>query len=260
MIRLIRAELLKIRTTRTPYGLLATAIGVTGLIATLDAARAGKKFIPALSTSAGLSFIVTITGFALLMALVFGVIVSCGEFRHGTATATYLAVPARARVLVAKALASFGAGAIFGTAGAATATAAGLAFAAGRGGTVQVGAATLTRFGAGAMLAAGLLAVLGTGIGALIRSQLAGVVGVLVWCLLLESILAGITDSLSPYLPFTAAATLAGSKLGGRDVGFYAGTTSVQPLPFAGAAFLILGLAVVISAVAARTTVQADIS
>jgi ABC-2 type transport system permease protein len=125
VITVTRIELLKIRTTRAPFGLLAAAMGITALIAALEAARAGGKFTPPLSSSAGLSFVLTVTGFALLMALVFGVTVTSGEFRHGTATITYLGIPRRARVLAAKVAASFGCGLVFGAAGAATATAVG---------------------------------------------------------------------------------------------------------------------------------------
>jgi ABC-2 type transport system permease protein len=259
MIRLTRVELLKIRTTRTPLGLLAATIGITAVITALDAARSGGKFAPPLSTSAGLSFVITITGFALLMALILGIIVSSGEFRHGTATITYLGTPNRSRVLVAKAIASFGAGTLFGAAGAATATAIGVAFAAGHRQALAVGAMTMIRFALGATLGAGLLATLGAGIGSLIRSQLAGVVGALVWCLLMESVLGGVAESLGPYLPFTAATTLGGSKPGGGDIGFYA-SASIRPLPFLGATALVTGIALVISAVAARTTVQTDIT
>lgn len=228
-------------------------------IATLGAARAGGKFTPPLSTSAGLSFIVAVTGFALLMACILGVTAASGEFRHGTATVTYLAAPNRHQVLAAKSVASFTAGLIFGAAGAVTADAAGLAFAAGKGDAVAVGAATLARFGAGATLAGGLLAALRTGVGSLIRSQLAAVAGVLVWSLLGESILGGIFGSLGRYLPFSAASTLGGSRLGGGDVGFYSSSPS-PPLASAATAALLTGIAIVTAAIAAATCARADIS
>ena len=41
MIRLIRVELLKLRTTRLTYGLLATAAVLTAVFAVIEAARAG---------------------------------------------------------------------------------------------------------------------------------------------------------------------------------------------------------------------------
>lgn len=57
--------------------------------------------------------------------------------------------------------------------------------------------------------------------------------------------------SIAPYLPYTAATTLAGATLGDK---------SVSPLPFAAAAALVAGVATLLSAVAAKTTVQRDIS
>ncbi|MBO0774004.1 MAG: hypothetical protein J2P35_21340 [Actinobacteria bacterium] len=260
MITLIRIELLKIRTTRAPFGLLAAAAGITALIASLEAARAGGKFTPPLSSSTGLSFVLTVTGFALLMALVFGVTVTSGEFRHGTATITYLGTPRRARVLAAKLAASFGCGLLFGAAGAATATAVGLAFTLGKGQAIAVGTATMTRYGLGAMLGAGLLAALGAGIGSLLRSQLAGVIGALAWCLVMEAVLGGVFSGLGRYLPFSATATaLAGSRPGGGDVGFYS-SDPARALPFAAGTLLIAGIAAVIAGGAARTTDRSDIT
>ena len=43
-----------------------------------------------------------------------GVTISSGEFRHQTATLTYLATPNRTRVLAAKAVAAAAGGAVFG--------------------------------------------------------------------------------------------------------------------------------------------------
>jgi hypothetical protein len=110
-----------------------------------------------------------------------------------------------------------------------------------------------------ATLAGGLLAALGVAVGSLVRSQLTAVVGALVWSLLLESVLGGIFGSASPYLPFTAASTLGGSRRGGGDIGIYS-SGSVQPLPFAVAAALVAGIAIVISFIASVTSVPVDIS
>lgn len=258
MIRLIRVELAKIRTTRTSFGLLGATVGITALIVLLDAARSGGKFTPPVSTSAGLSFVITITGFALLMALILGIILSSGEFRHNTATSTYLGSPNRVRVLIAKAVAGFAVGTLLGSAGAATATVIGVVFAAGKGDPITVSAATMIRFGAGATFGGGLMAALGVGVGSLIRSQLAAVVGAVVWCLLMESIVGGVFASLGPYLPFTAASSLGGSKPGGGDIGFYA-SGSIHPLSFVGAAGVVAAIALAVSVVAAHTTVRADI-
>ena len=88
MSRLVRIELLKLRTTRLTYGLLALAAALTALDPVLRAARAGHGKLAPLSTATGLTSVLTVTGFAMIIACVLGVTVSSGEFRHQTATLT----------------------------------------------------------------------------------------------------------------------------------------------------------------------------
>jgi len=262
MIRLIRVELLKLRTTRLSYGLLATGAGLTALFCLLEASRSGPgKAVGPLDTAAGLSSVLAGGTWALLMAAVLGATVSSGEFRHSTATLTYLAAPHRGRVLAAKMAAATGAGAVFGLIGYVIALGVGLGFVAARGYQVPVGDATLARFGVGHVVAAALLAAIGVAVGSLIRSQLAVVIGVLVWAIVIESLVGGLFNAVQPYLPYTAATTLAGTELGGAAFGPAHGAASTAtPLPFAAAAALLAALALAVSALATRTTVSRDIT
>jgi ABC-2 type transport system permease protein len=261
MIRHVRMELLKLRTTRLSYGLLATATGLTIVFSVLEATRAGTGELAPLSTAAGLNAVITGGIWALLLAIVLGVTVSSGEFRHGTATATYLAVPQRSRVLAAKAIAAACAGAVFGLAGWLFATGVGLGFVAAHGYPEPIGAATMARYAAGHVLAAALLAAIGVGLGSLIRSQLAAVIGVFVWAIVLESVVGSLFNAVQPYLPYTAATTLAGSALGGAAFGpAHGAVSSSGPLPFAAATALLAVVCVLVAVIAARTTVGRDIS
>jgi ABC-2 type transport system permease protein len=249
----VRTELLKLRTMRLPLGLLATAAGLTALVTILGAATAGGSghmAPPPLNTAAGLTEMLNRSGFALLLAAVFGVTVASGEFRHGTATATYLATPDRVRVLIAKATAAAVVGMAFGLVAAGLTTGISLAFVAAKGYDVALAWGTIARFGAGAILGSGLLAAVGVGLGSLLRSQLAAIVTVFAWGLVVEQVIGGLFDSTQAYLPYTAASTMAGATLGG----------GTSPLPFAAAAALVAGVAALLSAVAARTTVQSDIA
>jgi ABC-2 type transport system permease protein len=259
MIRLIRVESLKLRTTRLTYGLLALAAGLTALDTLLRAARAGNGRLPPLDTASGLARPLTVTGFAMLMAWVLGITVSSGEFRHNTATLTYLSFPHRARVLVAKAVGAFGAGMIFGAVGATTATGVSIAFVFGHGYRLALPGGTIARDAAGAVFGAGLLAAVGVALGSLIRAQIGAVIGAFVWAFVVETVVGGLFNSIGPYLPFTAATTLAGSPLGGGGFGF-SGSSTATPLRFAVAAALVAGVALLISVVAAKTTLQRDIS
>jgi ABC-2 type transport system permease protein len=261
MIRQIRIELLKLTTVRFSYGLLAFAVLLTGVFSAISASRAGKvSGIAPLNTYAGLSTIVTGGVWGLLFAAVLGVTISSGEFRHQTATLTYLATPDRTRVLAAKMVAAAAGGAVFGLAVYVVAVGVGLGFAAGHGDPVSIGTATFVRYGLGHLAGGALLGCLGAVLGSLVRSQLAGVIGVFVWSIIFESLIGGLFTSVSRYLPYTAATTLAGTALGAAGFGPSHAVSGGVPLPFAAATALLAGLAVVLALVAARTTVRRDVA
>jgi ABC-2 type transport system permease protein len=259
MTRLVGVELLKLRTMRVTYGLLAGAVAITALFTSLEASRAGRA-VPPVSTAAGLGDVTTVGGVAMILAAVLGVIVTSGEFRHTSATLTYLATPDRRRVLGAKAVAAALVGACYGLAAGIVATVVGLAFVAADGDHVTLGAAPLIGHVAGAGVGAALLAAVGVGIGSLFRAQLAGVIGVFVWCMVIESILGGSVSAIRAYLPYTAATTLGGAKLGAGAFGPGYSVSSQGALPFLGAAALIAAIAIAVSLLAERTTVRHDIT
>jgi ABC-2 type transport system permease protein len=263
MIRLVQVELLKLRTVRTTYGLLVAAALLTALLAGTEASKAGSN----LASDSPLSAVVTVTGWAMLFAAVMGVISASGEFRHSTATLTYLACARRSRVLAAKAAAAAIVGAVFGLIGAAIATGIGLASAAGTGQPIALSAATLIRDDVGAVLGAALLGSLGVAVGSLIRSQVAGIVGVLIWALFLEPVIGGLVTAIQPYLPYSVATTLAGAQLGagagGLNVKVNDGAAAAgpaAPLPFGAAVALLGALVIVVSVAASCSRVRADIT
>jgi ABC-2 type transport system permease protein len=263
MTRLIRIEWLKLRTMRMGFGVLATSASLTALFASLEASRAGNgtSAVAPLYTASGLSTVTTVTGWSMIFAAVLGVIIASGEFRHDTATLTYLATPARSRVLGAKATAGAAAGAVFGLASALIATGVGLGFVAAHGYHLALGIAPMVEHAAGATLGAALFGAIGVAVGTLLRSQLAGVIGMFVWALVIESLIGGLFTTVRPYLPYTAATTMAGIKLGGAAFGPAHGLAGVAgPLPFAAATALVAATFLAVAALAARTTLRRDIT
>jgi ABC-2 type transport system permease protein len=255
MARLTRVELAKLRSTGLPWVLLAASTALTLLVAILRATRSGtsgnaRLAAGPLNTAHGLSAVLASPDYALILAMVLGAVIASGEFRYRTATWTYLAVPARARVLTAKCAAALAAGGLFGLAASASNTAIGLSFVAARGYNLALGAATIIRYAAGETLGCGLLAALGVATGTLIRSQVAAVITVFAWSFLIEGILGALTASAAAYLPYQAAISLAGAPLTGGGT----------PLPFAAAAAVIAAAAVVAAAAAARITLPKDIA
>lgn len=139
--------------------------------------------------------------------------------------------------------------------------AAGFAFTLSRGYRVPIGDGTLARYGAGHLLAGALLAMLGVCLGALIRSQLAGIIVVFAWSVVIESTIGGLFPSSRPYLPYTAATSLSGMALGGGAFGpAHDANGSGTPLPFGTTAALLLGMTIVLALIASRTTVRRDVS
>ena len=208
MTQALRAEFLKLRTTKTAAGLTGLSVALTALFAALESATAGTgrgMAIPSLATPAGLRDALASTGFALIAAAVLGTVITCGEFRHKTATGTYLDQPGRTRVLAAKAIAAAVAGIVVGLAAAATATAIALGFAAARGYPLALPAATIAGYGAGSVLGAGLLAAAGAGAGSLIRHQVSAIIAVFAWGFAAELVIGGTATAAAPYLPYTAA-------------------------------------------------------
>ena len=259
--RLVRIELFKLTSTRLSYGLLAASVAITLLWTPLEASRAGHTNGPApLFTAAGQTSIITGGVWGLIFAAVLGVTISSGEFRHHTATYTYLATPDRDRVMAAKMAAGALTGAVFGLAGYVVTLVTGLAFTAAHGYRLVIGAGSLAGWGAGHLVGGALLAVLGVVVGALVRSQLAGIIGVFVWTLIIESLIGGLFGATRPYLPYTTATALGGTPLGSANFGPAHGVTGVSPLPFAAAAALLAAIALAGALVAARTTVGRDIT
>ncbi|HXC85278.1 MAG TPA: hypothetical protein VNV62_25835 [Trebonia sp.] len=259
--RLVRVEMLKLASTRMTYGLLATSLGLTVFWNALESSQAGKANGPApLNTYSGLRTIVTGGVWGLILAAVLGVIISSGEFRHQTATATYLGAPHRGRVLAAKTIAGAAGGAVFGLGGYAVACAVGLSFTAAHGYRIAIGGGAFFDWGAGHLVGGALLCAIGVVVGSLVRSQFAAVIGVFVWSIILESLVGSLFKPVRPYLPYTAATTLAGTPLGGSSFGPGRGVTSGVPLPFAAATALLVAITLVGALIAARTTVRRDIT
>jgi len=134
MFRLIRAEVLKIRTTSTWWLFLAAIVVITawGLLTTgvshhqalqphlaglgpaaraQAVASATAAHTPASLTGTAASMLTAGQVLGVLFAMVLGLLVMTNEFSHQTAAATFLTTPRRTAVIVAKlvAAASFGA-------------------------------------------------------------------------------------------------------------------------------------------------------
>jgi ABC-2 type transport system permease protein len=197
---------------------------------------------------------------AMIFAAVLGVTIATTESRFHTATNTYLAVPRRGRVLSAKVAVGAIAGAVFTLTGYVISFGSAVGFVLARGHSVPVGDLELARLGAGYLVAGALMGAVGVCVGALVKSQLAAIVGVFVWAIIAESVIGGLYHPIWPYLPYTAATTIAGIPIGGGAFGPAHGGANGTPLSFLAAAAVVAGIAAVFALIADRTTLRADIT
>lgn len=260
MTAALRAELLKLATTRLTAGMTGLAVALTALMGVLEAVTAGTgkgMAIPSLATAGGLRDNLASTGFALLIAALLGVCITSGEFWLKTATDTYLDQPDRILVLAAKATVAAVSGAVLGLAAAATATGIALGFAGSRGYPLALPDPAIARYAGGTVIGSAVLAAAGAAAGALIRQQTGAIIAVVSWGLVIELVAGATVTTLGRFLPYTAAAMMAGDTNGGGMPQIPRGVTA---LPYPAAIAVLTATAAAIAAAAALTTVRRDIT
>jgi ABC-2 type transport system permease protein len=202
MIGLIRAEFLKLRTTRTVYGLLAATLA---LVAFSVMTGLGNDAAALRSTSLVDQEFLFMTGSVLwLFVLVLGIRSFTDEFRHGSIVPTLLAQPDRARLLLAKVVVEGAASLVFFASAYAVALAIGVPRLASAGGDSSVATGAMAELLGRAVGSTLLWAAIGVGLGLAVRHQVAAVVGSFVWIFFVESMLEGLAPNIVRYLPVHA--------------------------------------------------------
>jgi ABC-2 type transport system permease protein len=241
----VRTELLALRTVRTPWWLLAATVLATLVLAVTPVLQSGKGGAPSVGTAAAMLAVLGAAGRGSVVALLLGVVTVTGEFRHHTATATFLEAPQRARVLAGKA------GCVALVAGAVAVIDLAVVLAVG----LPSGAVRLPLLNGdillrvlGLLLAYPAYAVLGVGIGALVGYQPLAVVLPLAWLLFLEDlVLHLLPGSFTPWSLFHVTAALAN-----------AGDVKAL-LPVAVGGLALLGYAVLLASAGTARVVRRDI-
>ena len=192
MIAALSSEWLKLRTTRTLFWLLVAISALMTLIAV--AAVVGGRTQDISSAKDQLNLL-GIGSLAIFIALIMGLIVSTGEFRHGTITPTLLATPSRTSIVIAKALAGgFFAVVLVGLAEALVALELAIVLPA-KGVSFAIQGGPATRFVGWTLIAAALWGALGSGIGIVLRNQIGAVVASFAWLFIAEGLIIAILHS-----------------------------------------------------------------
>jgi len=245
---LVRSELLKIRTTRSWWAYLIVIVLLTGI------GTAGSIGSAEIADRSTLSFqldLVSTAGLSVLMAIILGITIITTEFRHGTVTPTFLAEPRRERVILSKAIAAVLVAIGFALLALVVVAVVAIPWLTIVDAEVLRDTELLTRAGE-QILSAVLWALMGVAIGTAVHSQVAALVGTLVWIFLVENLLVGLlglvdADGVAEYLPFHA--------LDAAD-----GTGADNLLSYEGGLAVTLGWILLLGAFGIWRTIRRDIT
>ncbi len=225
MSSLLRAELLKLRTTRTFVAL----VGVTLALSLLVVVLTGLLSDEIAPQDVRDLFTADFTG---LFIMLLGVIGMAGEWRHRTITGTILAAPDRLRLMAAKMLAYAAAGVLLSLIVTATIMLVGTIILSSRG-FDTAGFSDLADVLWRNPLVAALVGALGVGIGALLRNQVVAIIGVLVLGFVIEPALFGLAPDVARFGPTQ------GAPSGIQDIEFFGDES--EPLSPGVATLVMLG-------------------
>lgn len=211
MTDLLAAEWLKLRTTRLLYGTIPLAVvlsfaAVAGEVVAADSARA-------LESSDGIAHVLAVTGTGALVVLVVGIMISAGEYRHGTVADTFLTTPGRGPVIAVKLLVAAALGVAVGAVSALASVGIAAVLYPVEGATFPLGDGDVWLTLGGALVYTGLFAVIGVGLGALVRNQVLAAALALAWFAVVEHTLVNLVPDIGRWLPVAAGQAIVRTPL-----------------------------------------------
>lgn len=257
MKRTLKAEFLKLRYQRSTWWLLVGAtlfsiLNTTSAVASM-VAMGDKLELPGLDTIEGVRDVYANSMAGYLFALIIGIMISSGEFRHGTAVATYLAQSDRRLVLYAKMVTSVAAGLLVQFVATAISMLAAYFYIA-RYPHATLSMSDILQFIWAAELSGAVLAIVGVTVGTLIRNQTLAIVGSVIWLLLIEGLLVAFYDKLAKWLFTGAISSLLNIKFETSYMSF-----GQNLLPAWAATLLLIGYAAAFALIGMLTTMRRDI-
>jgi ABC-2 type transport system permease protein len=198
MIRLVRAEFLKVRTTQVWFWLLLATVAISALLVVAQiASRHGVQTasdVPDLFSSSSESYIVV---------FVLGVLGVTTEFRYQTITPTVLQTPSRWAVVTAKMITYAILGVLYALVAVAVQIAVAVPWLSAKNIDVDFGSGDVQHAIIGVFAVVALFGIVGLGFGALLRNQIVAVVVGIIFLLILENVLLAIPGVRKawPYTP-----------------------------------------------------------
>jgi ABC-2 type transport system permease protein len=259
-MRLITSEWRKLIYARANWGLLIAAVMIATLSTVitpivLTTQGADELYGLSLSDQAAVdgTYANAISGY--FFAIILGILLMAGEFRHGTAVATFLTSPKREVVLVTK----LGIAAIAGA----------LLMVVSAGFAMLAGYVTLQFFDdvaspresivvetlLASLVAGAVLGVIGVAIGQLVRNQMIAIVGSLVYLFVIDTLLLTLWVEAGKWLPNGLITAMLNLQLDAPVLGFDT-STFLPPLT---ATLVLLGYGAVFAVLGVITSMRRDV-
>lgn len=246
MKRLVAAELLKVRSTRSAWVLAVVAVVFCLMWAAVDV-----LVFPFDGSDQQVEDAYGMAQQGYLMVMILGVLVAAGDYRHQTITWALLVTPRRGRVITAKLLSCAVFGLVLGVAAALATGALTAVLLAASGHPVLTAGVPLVLLGS--VLGTTLWCVFGAALGALLRNQVLAVGVAFVWFFYVEWFLVSLLPEVGRWTPTGAAKAAAGWHGAGLPM-------AGELLPMWAGGLVFLGYALVAAALARAVSVRRDIT
>ncbi len=255
-LRLVRAEMLRLRTMRSLW--LVAAIGLLEVVLTtlgevLPRSGGGAALGPSSVQRA-----MGLPASATIWVAIMGILVVTVEYRHATATGLFLATPRRLVAISVKAVVTLGFAIGYALLLIGVTLAISVPVDASRHEVLISDPASALIITLEVVVVLGLFALIGVGLGAAVRNQVAAVLGFVGWIVGVDGVLAAILadhglGAVVPYLPSEASFGLT-TSLGSLSVG---GVHLLAPVP---AGLVLLAYVAVLGLIGCLVTVGEDVT
>lgn len=203
----LRAELLKIRSTRTTIGLLVGLIALALLFTILTCTLSP---MPQLLTEQDQTSLLSFGSIAGVFAALAGIMLFTSEYRFGTIRPTSLFNPNRVHLFATKITAGVFSGLVFGVIGEGLVFSIGMMILKIRGVPIVMTGANVTELIVGAIVGTALWGAIGVAVGAIVPNQVGAVISLLAWGFVVENLVFGFLPKFGRFLPVHASDSMMG--------------------------------------------------
>jgi ABC-type transport system involved in multi-copper enzyme maturation permease subunit len=255
---LIKSEVRKVLYVRANWGILlaSVVISIISVVITpfiLEAGNVGGGLTLDSPQAIDAVYANAISGY--IFVIILGIMLMAGEYRHGTAVATFLARPKREVVLAAKLGIAAIVGAVFMLISVWTSIFAGIIVLATFDNAAAPSSSTFLNLTIAGLISGAILAIIGVAIGALLKSQMLAIVFSLVYLFVIDPLLLVLWVDIAKYLPGGLITAMTAVDIDAPELGINT-ANFLDPIQ---ATLLLLGYGAVFALTSLVTSMRRDV-